>query len=180
MKEFSPSPGLAQGLHPTLGDDDGQALFYETRADFWGRSRRVFVTFDPEAFQKSYWDLGKKVRRVRREMAALEQGCMQAESGKEAPQALKDRLTQLCQRLQISPSLFKWVREKGRSHPVLQLDHRRMADSVRNFGKQIYFTDREDWAPAEIFEACGSRWVLETQNPGAKSTASGPPTGASP
>ncbi|MGB7911256.1 MAG: hypothetical protein WCF59_03420 [Desulfobaccales bacterium] len=168
MKEFSPLPGLAQGLHPTLGDDDGQALFYETRADFWGRSRRVFVTFDPEAFQKSYWDLGKKVRRVRREMAALEQGCMQAESGKEVPQALKDRLTQLCQRLQISPSLFKWVREKGRSHPVLELDHCQMADSVRNFGKQIYITDREDWAPAEIFEACSSRWVQEAQSPGGK------------
>ncbi len=168
MKEFSPLPGLAQGLHPILVDDDDQVLFYETRADFWGRSRRVFVTFDPPAFQKSYWELGKKVQKVRREMAAQEQGCLQAESGKEAPQALKDHLTQLCQRLQISPGLFKWVREKGRSHPVLQLDHRRMADSIRNFGKQIFITDREDWAPAEIFEACSSRGALETQSPGGR------------
>ncbi len=179
MKEFSPLSGLAEGRHPNLGDDGDQVLFYETRADFWGRSRRVFITFDPKAFHQSYRDLGKKVQKVRKEMAALAPGYLQAEAGKEASQALKDHLTQCCRRLQISPSLFQlgFSRENGGLHLVLQLNHRQMASNVRHFGKQILITDREDWTPAEIFETYSSRGVLEAQSPGAKGNGLGAASG---
>lgn len=175
MKEFSPLSGLAEGGHPDLRDDGDQVLFYETRADFWGRPRRVFITFDPKAFHQSYRDLGKKVQKVRKEMAALEQGYLQAEAGKGAPQGLKDHLMQLCRRLQISPSLFQlsFSPENGRRRLVLRLNHRQMASSVRHFGKQVLITDREDWTPAEIFETYGSRGVLEAQSPGGKGNGLG-------
>ena len=135
----------------------------------FGIYRRVIITFDPKTFHKSYQDLGKKVQKVRRELAALQQR-YQEEAGEDAPQAIKDHLAQLCQRLKLDPDLFQlsFPRENGRFNLSLQLNHRQMASNVRHFGKNILITDREDWDTAEIYETFSRRGVLEAQRRGGK------------
>jgi transposase len=157
-----------------LANEDDKVLYYETRASFWDRDRRVIILFDPKTFHKSYQDLGKKVQKVRKELAALEQQYLQEDAGENGPQAIRDHLAQLCQRLKLSPDLFQlsFHRENGRRKMALQLNHRQMAGNVRHFGKNILVTDREDWDVAEIYEIYTKRGVLETRRNGAK--VSGP------
>lgn len=168
LKEFSPLPCWANQRLSNLDSEDDKVLFYETRGDFWGRSRRVIVIFDPKTFHKTYQDLGKKVQKVRKEIAALQQRYLEEKAGEDGPQAIKDHLAQLCGRLKISPDLFQlsFHRENGQLNCSLQLNHRQMASNVRHFGKNILVTDREDWEAAEIFELFSKRGGLEPQRPG--------------
>jgi transposase len=170
LKEFSPLPGRATPRLSDLDSEDDKVLYYETRASFWNRDRRVIIIFDPKTFHKSYQDLGKKVQKVRKELAALEQRYLPEDAGETGPQAIRDHLVQMCQRLKLSPDLFQlsFHRENGRLKMALQLDHRQMAGKVRHFGKNILVTDREDWEVAEIYESYTKRGVLETQRNGAK------------
>ena len=167
LKEFSPLPCRANLRLSDLDSDDDKVMYYETRADFWGQSRRVIVTFDPKAFHKSYQELGKKVQKVRKEVTVLQQR-YQEEAGEDAPQAIRDHLAQLCLRLKLSPDLFQlsFHRENGRLNVALQLNHRQMAGNVRHFGKNLLITDREDWEAAEIFESFSKRGGLESQRQG--------------
>jgi len=110
--------------------------------------------------------LGKKVQKVRKEIAALQQRFLQEETEEEVQQVAKDQLDQLCQRLKLSPSLFQltFTQEGGRLTPALQLNHRQMASNVRHFGKNILITDREDWDPAGIYESFTKRGFQEVQS----------------
>ena len=167
LKEFSPLPCRANLRLSDLDSEDDKVLYYETRANFWDRDRRVIIIFDPKTFHKSYQDLGKKVQKVRKELAALQQRYLQEEAGEDATQAIRDHLAQLCQRLKLSPDLFQlsFHRENGRLNLALQLNHRQMASNVRHFGKNILITDREDWDAAEIYDTYTKRGVLECPAP---------------
>lgn len=168
LKEYSPLPCRVNQRLSDLDSEDDKVLYYETRADFWGHSRRVIVIFDPKTFHKSYQDLGKKVQKVRKELSALQQRDLHEEAGEDALQAIRDHLAQLCERLKLSPDLFQlsFHRENGRLGLTLQLNHRQMASNVRHFGKNILITDREDWEAAEIYESFSKRGGLEPQRPG--------------
>jgi transposase len=170
LKEFSPLPSRINQRPNDLINEDDKVLFYETRADFWDRSRRVIITFDPKTFHKSYQELGKKVQKVRRELSALQQRYQQEAAGEDAPQAIGEHLAQLCQRLKLDPNLFQlsFPRENGRFNLALQLNHHQMASNVRHFGKNILITDREDWDALEIYETYSRRGVLEAQSRGGK------------
>jgi transposase len=170
LKEFSPLPCRTNLRLSDLGNEDEKVLYYETRADFWERSRRVLITFDPKAFHKSYQELGKKVQKVRKEIDALQQRFLQEGTGEEIQQAAKDQLEQLCQRLKLDPSLFQltFPQEGGRLKLALQLNHRQMASNVRHFGKNILITDREDWEPAEVYETFTKRGFQEVQTHSAR------------
>jgi transposase len=162
LKDFRPLPAKATERQTLVPQEDDKILYYETQAPFWNKSRRVIVTFDPKAFHRSYQDLGKKVQRVRKEMAARQQ----TELPGDAIEPLQAHLAQLCQRLKISPSLFQLAFHKeknGQLRMDFQLDHRQMAGEVRHFGKNILITDREDWGAAEIYETWMNRNVLGMQ-----------------
>jgi len=162
LKDFRPLPGKGQARLAEVSQEDEKILYYETQGTFWNRPRRVIITFDPKRFHASYQDLGKKVQRVRKELAGLQQRYAQEAGREDAVESVKTHLGQLCQRLKISPALFQlnFVEEKGRRRLEFQLDHRQMAGVVRHFGKNILITDREDWSVEEIYEACMTRSVL--------------------
>ena len=162
LKDFRPLPGKRGTRVSPAAKEDEKILYYETKASFWNRPRRVIITFDPKRFHKSYQDLGKKVQRVRREIMALQQRYVQEANQEHAVDAIKTHLAQLCHRLKISPALFQlnFVQEKGRFRLEFQLDHRQMAGVVRHFGKNILITDREDWDAEEIYDTCVTRAIL--------------------
>lgn len=162
LKDFHPLPSKHETKYSPVAPEDEKILYYETRAPFWDHQRRVILTFDPRSFHKSYQELGKKVQRVRKEMAAFQQRHAQEMAQGNAADSAKTYLTELCQRLKISPSLFQvnFVQDKGQFRMEFQLDHRQMAGVVRHFGKNILITDREDWKVEEIYEACVTRAVL--------------------
>ncbi len=162
LKDFHPLPGKLEAKYsPALPEDD-QTLYYETQASFWNRQRRVILTFDPKSFHRSYQELGKKVQRVRKEMATFQQRYSQGTAQGSAADNIKTHLEALCHRLKISPSLFQinFVQNKGQFRLEFQLDHRQMAGVVRHFGKNILITDHEDWNVEEIYDACVTRAVL--------------------
>jgi transposase len=169
LKEFSPLPCRANLRLSDYGNDDDKVLYYETRAPFWERDRRVIITFDPRTFHKSYQDLGKRVQKVRREMSNWKQ-MLPEDAGEETVQACQEQLAQLCQRFKLSPDLFElsFHRENGRLNPDLQLNHRQMASNIRHFGKSILITDRGDWEAAKIYEACTKGSGLEAPRNGGK------------
>ncbi|MFZ5448870.1 MAG: hypothetical protein ACOZFS_09580 [Thermodesulfobacteriota bacterium] len=162
LKDFHPLPGKLEAKYTPVPTEDDKILYYETQASFWNRQRRVIITFDPRSFHRSYQELGKKVQRVRKEMAAFQQRLSQEVAQGNAADSGKAFLAELCQRLKISPSLFQinFVSDKGQVRMEFQLDHRQMAGVVRHFGKNILITDREDWGVEEIYEACVTRAVL--------------------
>ncbi len=162
LKDFHPLPGKHEPKYSTGAPEDEKILYYETQVPFFNRKRRVIITFDPRSFHRSYQDLGKKVQRVRKEMAAFQQRVPQEASPGNAADAAKAHLAELCQRLKVSPSLFlvKFMQDKGQLRMEFQLDHSQMAGVVRHFGKNILITDREDWKVEEIYDACVTRAVL--------------------
>jgi transposase len=168
LKDFRPlgiKSDAAVSINPA---DEDKILYYETRADFWGRPRRVIVTFDPKVFHKSYQELGKKVQRVRKEMTAWQQKSHQGETLD--PEAIRAQLAQMCHRLKIGEELFQlsFQLENGRYLMEFQLDHHEMAGSVRQFGKNILVTDREDLTPVEVYETSMKRSILGPQVNGGK------------
>jgi transposase len=165
LKEFTP---LTTKPSSRAGDPEGEEdkiLYYETQAPFWNRSRKVVIVFDPRTFNRSYQDLGKRVQKVRKEMLALQHRYQQEGFPGEAPRSIGEHLTQLCQRLRLSPTLFDLgVREEnGVCRMDFQLNHRQMAGKVRRFGKNILITDHEDWRAAEIYEVYAKRYLSEMQ-----------------
>ncbi len=162
LKDFHPMPGKHEAKYPPAAPEDDKTLYYETRAPFWNRERRVILTFDPRSFHRSYQELGKKVQRVRKEMAAFQQRYAQETALGSAADSAKAHLEALCQRLAISPSLFQinFVQDKGQFRMEFQLDHRQMAGVVRHFGKNILITDHEDWSVEELYDTCVTRAVL--------------------
>ena len=162
LKDFRPLAVKGEGERPLVASDDERILYYETQAPFWGQTRRVIVTFDPKIFHKSYQELGKRVQRVRKEMTAWQQKYLQGDPAAADPEATRAHLAQLCQRLKIDPNLFQMTfqQENDRLLMEFQLDHHQMASNVRQFGKSILVTDREDWSPAEIFETSVKRSIL--------------------
>jgi transposase len=162
LKDFHPLPGKLEVKYPPAAPEDDKILYYETKATFWNRQRRVILTFDPRSFHRSYQELGKKVQRVRKEMATFQQRYAQETAQANAADSIKAHLEALCQRLKISHSLFQinFVQEKGQSRMEFQLDHRQMAGVVRHFGKNILITDHEDWSVEDIYDVCVTRAVL--------------------
>ncbi|MGO8762865.1 MAG: hypothetical protein ACLP2P_02435 [Desulfobaccales bacterium] len=179
LKDFRPLPGKRGAQFSPVAKEEEKILFYETHAPFWGRARRVVITFDPKSFHKSYQDLGKKVQRVRKEMMALQQRYAQEANRQDAVESIKTHLAQLCQRLKISPALFQldFIQEKGQFRLEFQLDHRQMAGVVRHFGKNILITDHEDWGVEEIYDTCVTRAVLGPEMGDAKGTNNNRPYG---
>ena len=162
LKDFHPLAIKQDTKFPSVAPEDDKILYYETQATFWNRRRRVILTFDPRSFHKSYQELGKKVQRVRKEVAALQQRLAQDTNQQDAADTIKTHLEEVCQRLAISPALFQvnGTEENGQFRLEFQLDHRQMAGVVRHFGKNILVTDHEDWSVEEIYEACVGRAVL--------------------
>jgi transposase len=169
LKDFRPLAIKADGGATLSSPEDEKILYYETQASFWGRPRRVIVTFDPKVFHKSYQDLGKKVQRVRKELLAWQQKSLQGDPSFSAT-AVEAHLAQMCQRLKIAPELFQltFQPENERGQLEFQLDHHQMAGNVRQFGKNILVTDREDWSPVEIYETSMKRSILGPQVNGSK------------
>ncbi|MEJ2672225.1 MAG: hypothetical protein P8168_08505 [Deltaproteobacteria bacterium] len=162
LKDFRPLPGKHELRYSPVATEDDKILYYEIQASFWNRLRRVIITFDPRSFHKSYQELGKKVQRVRKEMAAFQQQLAQETAPENPTGSAKAHLAEICQRLQISPHLFQvnFKQEKGEFRMEFQLDHSQMAGVVRHFGKDILITDLEAWQVEEIFDACVTRAVL--------------------
>jgi transposase len=165
LKDFSSLRGGVEHRRD-LGEENERMLYYQTRGDFWGRSRRVIVTFDPKDFHESYQKLGKKVQKLRKELALLPPS--PGEPGEDASQAASRVLSQWCRRLDLSPSLFQlsFASTDGRLKPVLRLNHRQMAAKVRHFGKHLLITDREDWGPEEVVETYHQRGSLSPRRLG--------------
>jgi transposase len=159
LKDFRPLPGKPE---VPLSHEDEKILYYETRSRVWHRDRRVIITFDPKSFHKSYQELGKKVQKVRKEMATLQQRYAQKAPPENAVDSVKAQLAQLCHHLKISPALFQlnFVQAPDQFRFELQLDHHQMAQVVRQFGKNILITDRQDWTVEEIYDTCVTRAVL--------------------
>ena len=168
LKEFSPLPCRANQRLSDLDSEDDKVFYYETRAHFWGRSRRVIIIFDPKTFHKSLPGPGQEGSEGAQGTGGPAAALPEEEAGEDAPQAIKDQLAQLCERLKISPDLFQlsFPRENGQINLALQLNHRQMASNVRHFGKNILITDREDWEATEIYESFTKRGGLETQRNG--------------
>jgi transposase len=173
LKEFTPLTVRPSSRIGNPDEEENQILYYETKAPFWNRSRKVVIVFDPRTFNRSYQDLGKRVQKVRKEMLALQQRYEQEGYPKDAPRVIEATLNQLCQRLGLSPLLFDLgIREEnGTCRMDFQLNHRQMAGKVRRFGKNILVTDHEDWRAAEIYEVYAKRYLAEMPNGNGKALA---------
>jgi transposase len=165
LKEFGPVSGKGAARGADSERDEDKVLVFETEAPFWGQSRKVVIVFDPKTFNQSYQELGKKVQKVRKELAALQQQYQQEGFPPDLAQVAGEHLAQLCQRLKIGPDLFDLaVRdENGVPRMECRIDHRQMAARVRRFGKKILITDQENWSAAEIYETYARRYLAVAQ-----------------
>ena len=164
LKEFSPLIAKPFGRGDLEREED-KILYYETQAPFWNKNRKVVIVFDPKTFNRSYQDLGKRVQKVRKELQSLQQRYQQEGFPEDAPRSINEQLTNLCQRLKLSPSLFElsFHGDNGSLRMDFQVNHRQMAGKVRRFGKNILITDQGDWSAAEIYEIYAKRYLAEVQ-----------------
>jgi hypothetical protein len=159
LKDFRPLPGPIQG-------EEDPVLHFETQESLGGRRRRLIITFDPRHFQKNYQHLRKKVQKVHRGLAALAERLTAGEA-EDFSAAIYDHLAQLCQRLNLSPGLFRLSFPRQDQRPTLacQLDHQEVENTLRLLGKKVLVTDREDWPAPEIYRVYAQRLMLRTRGP---------------
>ena len=165
LKEFRPLPCKANDQRLEAGEEENQILYHETQASLWNRPRRVIITYDPKAFQKKYQELRTRVQKLRKEILALQRRYQSGDRQGLDSQYIQAHLLQVSRRLNLNPGLFtvSFTEEDGRPVMNFQLDQAQLNGSVRQFGKQLLITDREDWEAPEICQTYMERCVLDAQ-----------------
>ena len=162
-QDFRPLDCKANRRFLETGATDEQILYYETTLSLWNGTRKVIVLYDPQVFPRQYQELHEKLQKVRRELVDLEKRYQRRQAPWDSPASILARYRQVCEELQLGPHLFEleFTEENGAPSLSFRLRHRQVEAAMRQFGKTILVTDREDGPGAEICQAYLDRGTVE-------------------
>lgn len=150
---------------------DADILYLETSWEFWGKKRKVLITFNPATFRKKRYELKEKLQSLREELFELRRKYRQGHPHWKSPQSIRDHYQRLCERLHLSPAFFNLEFYKQGGHPQMafSLNRYQVETHLRRMAKTILVTDHQDWSPQEIHQAYRDRHIIEAQFRRAKS-----------
>jgi len=165
LKKFQVLPCEANQKRVEKDRPEDQILYYETEAAFWGRQRKVLITFNPKTFRKKRYDLREKLQRLRQELYEMRRKHREGAPQWKEPSAVNAHYVQRCGALHLKPEFFQlsFYRQGGRSAMAFQLNRYQVESQLRRFAKTILITDHRHWTPEEIYQAYMDRHIIEDQ-----------------
>ena len=165
LKHFRALPCKANQELLVKGKPQDQVLFFETTASFWGRQRKVLITFNPRTFRKKRYDLREKLQRMRQELYEMRRKHREGAPHWREPSVVKAHYVQRCGALHLNPEFFQlsFYQQKARPTMAFQLNRYQVESQLRRFAKTILITDHHHWAAQEIYQAYMDRHIMEDQ-----------------
>jgi len=165
LKGFQVLPRRRNQETTENNQEEDRVLYLETTASFWGRERKVLITFNPKTFRKKRHDLKDKIEKVRRELFELRKKHREGRPHWKDPKAVQARYELVCETLHLTPKLFQlsFYTENGAPAMAFQLNPYQAEAHLQRFAKTILVTDHHDWSPADIYQAYMDRHVIENQ-----------------
>lgn len=138
-------------------------LAYRTQGEFWGKERSVVVTYYPRTARKKQYTFQSKLENVRQELLTMRKKVRENAPHWRNPDTVKERYSNLCDRLHISSDLYLLNFEKSESGLSMSFrkDLYKIDQKQTLFGKNIIITDNTDWTTSEIVDASLDRWQVE-------------------
>jgi len=165
LKHFRPLACRTNSKILSEGDPQDQILYLETKAVFWGKERKVIITFNPKTFRKKRYELKQKLARLRSELYELRRKHREGHPHFRNPEAVRASYEKLCEAMHLSSKFYQlsFFSENRRPAMAFSLNRYQTESSIRRFAKNILVTDHLDWSPEEIFEAYMDRHLIEGQ-----------------
>jgi transposase len=138
-------------------------LYHDTRGRFWGKERRVIITFNPKTYRKKRYDLKEKLTKLREELFYLRRAYRQRHPHSKTPSQIRERYERICESLHVSANLFELSFFEQDDRPAMGFDlNTYQVDALtRKMAKVILVTDHLDWSPVEIYRAYRDRHLIE-------------------
>lgn len=165
IKHFQLLPCKANERLLREGAPQDQILYLDTHAPFWGKERRVLITFNPRTFRKKLYELREKIHRLRDELYELRTKHRSGHSYWRQPGNIRAHYERLCESLHLNPKFYQlsFFTERGRPAMAFQLNRYQVEAHIRRLAKVILVTDHRGWSPREIYEAYMDRHIIEGQ-----------------
>ncbi|MEJ5315345.1 MAG: IS1634 family transposase, partial [Anaerolinea sp.] len=165
LKHFQVLPCKANERLVEKGFPQDQILYLDTHGSFWGKERRVLITFNPRTFRKKLYELREKIQRVRKELYELRRNHREGSSHWQKPENIRAHYERLCESLHLNPRFYQlsFFTESGRPAMAFQLNRYQIQAHIRRLAKVILVTDHHSWTPTEIYEAYTDRHIIEDQ-----------------
>lgn len=147
------------------GQAKDQILYHETTASFWGRERKVVMTFNPRTFRKKRYDLKEKLNRLREDLFTLRRAYREGHPHSRSPEAIRERYEKMCASLHLSPALFNLSFFTEDSLPAMgfELNRYQVDATIKRMAKSILVTDHHTWTAQEVYSAYRDRHLIENQ-----------------
>jgi transposase len=165
LKHFRPLACPANDRMLSEGTPHDRILYLETSAVFWGKERKVIITFNPRTFRKKRYDLKEKLGRLREELYELRKRYRQGDPHWRDPEAVRASYLRLCEALHLNANFYQlsFFTEQGRPAMAFTLNRYQTETHLRRLAKTILITDHLDWSAREIYEAYRDRHLIEDQ-----------------
>lgn len=157
LSRFEPLPGGAEK------EPKDTILYHDTRGEFWGKERRVIITFNPKTFRKKRHDLKEKLTNLREELFSLRRAYRERRPHSKTPAQIRERYEKICDSLHVSADLFELSFFEEYNNPAMafELNTYQVDALTRKMAKVILVTDHLEWSPVEIYRAYRDRHLIE-------------------
>ena len=165
LKHFRPLSCKTNLKVLSEGDPRDQILYLETKAVFWGKERKVIITYNPKTSRKKHYALKEKLARLRKALYELRRKYREGHRHFRTPEAVRASYEKLCEALHLSPNFYQlsFFTEKGRPAMSIVLNRYHTEKHIRRLAKNILITDHLNWSPEDIYEAYMDRHLIESQ-----------------
>jgi transposase len=145
------------------GATDDLLLVWRTTGEYWGKERKVVVTYNPKTARKQRYVFEGKLFRLETEMFSMRDKVRKGERHWRNRKSIEERYRKLCDELHLPKDLYKLdlEMEEGRLVMRFRKDYYRIGKYCDKFGKNILITDNMDWETGQIVQASLDRYMVE-------------------
>ncbi len=163
LSEFSPVDTLKNHELVDLDREDDRVVAYRTAGVFWGKERRVVVTYNPLTAAKQRYAFDNKLLEIQEVLFYL-RSKVQSQDPKWVNQGrIEKHYAEVCERVHLPKDLYELSveQENRKSKLLFGKSHYRIGKYIERFGKNIIVTDHMDWTTDEIVKASLDRYMVE-------------------
>lgn len=163
LSEFSAVDTVKNQELVASGREDDQIAAYRTSGEFWGKERRVVVTYNPITAAKQRYAFDKKLLEIHDVLFYLRSKVQTQDSKWVKPGRIEKHYSDVCERVHLPKGLYDLsVEQENRKWKLIfRKNHYRIGRHIERFGKNIIVTDHMDWTTDEIVKASLDRYMVE-------------------
>ena len=163
LSEFSAVDTVKNHELVASGREDDQIAAYRSSGEFWGKERRVVVTYNPVTAAKQRYAFDKKLMEIQDVLFYLRSKVQTQDSKWVKPGRIEKHYADVCERVHLPKDLYDLsVEQENRKWKLIfRKNHYRIGRYIERFGKNIIVTDHMDWTTDEIVKASLDRYMVE-------------------